>query len=47
MFEDTISSFDKGKIEFFQKVAHGEEKASVEGQDVFRYLKDAVLNRRK
>ena len=43
MFEDTISSFDKGKIEFFQKVAQGEEKASIEGKAVFQYLKETVL----
>jgi hypothetical protein len=43
MFEDTISSLDKGRITFFQKVAQGKEKAPIEGQDVFRYLKETVL----
>ncbi|MEE4266099.1 MAG: hypothetical protein V2I56_25660 [Desulfobacteraceae bacterium] len=45
MFEDTISSLDQDKIALFQKVAQGEEKAPVEGKEVFRYLKEAVLNR--
>jgi hypothetical protein len=45
MFEDTISSFDEGQITLFQKVAQGEQKASIEGKDVFRYLKDAVLKK--
>ena len=47
MFEDPISSLDKGKIKFFQKMAQGEEKAAIEGKEVFRYLKDAVLNKSK
>ena len=47
MFEDTISSLDKGKILLYQKVARGEEKAPIEGQEVFSYLKDAVLNMSK
>jgi hypothetical protein len=47
MFEDKISSFNKGKIAHFQKVAQGEEKAPIDGQDVFRYLKDAVVNKTK
>lgn len=45
MVEDIISSLDKSKIKFFQKIAQGEEKAPVEGKEVFRYLKEAVLNR--
>ena len=43
MVEDTISSFDKGKVALFQKVAQREEKASVESVEVFHYLKEAVL----
>ncbi len=46
MIEDPISSFDKGQIELFQKIARGEEKALMEGQDVFRYLKDAILKQK-
>ena len=43
MFEDTFSSADRGKMALFHKVARGEAKAAIEGVDVFRYLKDAVL----
>ena len=47
MIEEPIGSFDKGQVALFQKIARGEEKASIEGKDVFRYLKDAVLNKSK
>jgi len=43
MMEDEISSLDQAKIEFFRQVAQGKEKPTVEGKEVFRYLKDAVL----
>jgi len=46
MLEEEISSFDRGKIKFFQQVARGEEQASIEGKEVFRYLKDAVLKQK-
>ncbi len=46
IFEDKISSFDSGKMALFQKVARGEEKAPIEGRDVFRYLKETVLKPR-
>ncbi len=46
MLEEKISGFDKAKIEFFQQVAQGKEKAAVEGVDVFRYLKDTVLKQK-
>ena len=42
LLSDPISSFDKPKIEFFQKVAEGKEKASVEGGEVFTYLEKEV-----
>ncbi len=45
IIEEPISSFDKVKIEFFQQVAQGNEKASFEGPDVFKYLKDTVLKK--
>jgi hypothetical protein len=38
-----ISSFDKPKVEFFQQLAQGKEKASVEGSAVFEYLEKEVL----
>jgi len=43
MFEERISSSDRDKMALFQKVARGEAKAAIEGEDVFRYLKDEVL----
>jgi hypothetical protein len=45
MIEDKISSLDKAKIEFFRQVAQGKQKPTVEGQDVFRYLTEAVLGK--
>lgn len=47
MIEDPISSFDKGGLKLFQKIAQGEEKASIEGVEVFRRLKELVLNKSK
>ncbi len=44
MIEEKISSLDKAKIEFFRQVAQGKETPPVEGKEVFRCLKDAVLN---
>jgi hypothetical protein len=43
MIDDKISSFDRKKIEFFQQVAQGNKKAAIEGDEVFEYLKNAVL----
>ena len=43
MIEDEISSLDKAKVEYFQQVAQGKEKPSAEGEEVFRYLSEAVL----
>jgi hypothetical protein len=43
MFEDPISSLNKGNIALFQKIAQGEEKASIEGKEVFQYLTNAVV----
>ena len=45
MIEDKISSLDKSQIEFFQQTAQGKEKPSIEGAEVLRYLKEAVLNK--
>ena len=46
MIEEPIGSFDRGKVELFQKVARGEEKASIEGQEVFKCLKEVVLKQK-
>ena len=43
LIDEQIGSFDKGKIDFFQKVAAGKQKASAEGPDVFQYLRAAAL----
>ena len=43
IIKDQVSDMDKAKIDFFQKVVQGKEKAAVEGTDVFRYLKEAIL----
>jgi hypothetical protein len=46
MIEEPVNSLDKAKTAFFQQVAKGNEKASVEGPDVFQYLKREVLKKR-
>jgi hypothetical protein len=43
LVDQQIGSDDREKIEFVQNVAVGKEKASVEGPDVFQYLKSAAL----
>ena len=43
MTTDKISSLDKAKLTYFHQVARGEEKPDIEGKEVFRYLKEAVL----
>jgi hypothetical protein len=42
LIEASISSFDKEKLDYFRQVAAGNEKADIEGQDVFKYLKDEI-----
>lgn len=44
MIKDQISNLDKTKLAFFQKVIMGKEKATVEGPEVFRYLKEKVMS---
>jgi hypothetical protein len=43
LIDERIGGLDKDKIEFFQKVADGKQKASAEGSDVFFYLKATAL----
>jgi hypothetical protein len=43
IIKDQVSNMDKAKIDFFQKVTKGKEKAAVEGTEVFRYLEKEVL----
>ena len=42
LIDEQIAGFDKGKIEFFQQIVAGKQKASAEGPDVFQYLKAAA-----
>ena len=44
IIEDQVSNMDKTKIDAFQKAIQGKKKADVEGPEVFRYLKEQVLN---
>jgi hypothetical protein len=39
LIDEPISSFDKTRIEIFQQVAEGKQKAAAEGPDVFEHLK--------
>lgn len=43
LIETPVSSFDKKELDYVRQVATGNEKAEIEGADVFRYLKEAVL----
>jgi len=43
IIKDQVSNMDKTKIDFFQQVAQGKQKAAVEGPEVFRYLMEEVL----
>ncbi len=43
IIKDQVSNMDKSKIDFFQQVVKGKEKATFEGTEVFRYLKETVL----
>jgi hypothetical protein len=43
LLSDQISSFDKTKIQRFQQAAEGNEKASIEGSEVFKHLEKEVL----
>ena len=45
MLDTPISSMDSAKIDFFQRVVKGDEKATQEGAEVFEYLKNAILSR--
>jgi hypothetical protein len=42
LIEEQISNFDKDKMELFQQIAAGRQKADVEGPEVFAYLKNSV-----
>ncbi|MGD8659813.1 MAG: hypothetical protein PVH37_07755 [Desulfobacterales bacterium] len=44
MMKDQVSNLDRTKIDIFQKAIQGKEKPDVEGIEVFRYLKEEVMN---
>lgn len=46
LIDERISSFDKTRIELVQQIAAGKQKASLEGPEIFAYLKDAVLKKK-
>ena len=43
LIEEQINSYDREKVNFFREVAAGNQKVDIEGQDVFRYLKDTII----
>ena len=43
MLADQVGNRDQTKLDFFQRVIMGQEKASAEGPEVFEYLKKEVL----
>ncbi len=43
LIKEPISSLDKEKLQSFQQAAQGKREPDLEGQEVFQYLKDAVL----
>jgi hypothetical protein len=47
MLEEEFSSFDKGRIKYYQQAATGKDKPSLEGAEVFQWLKDAVVNKKE
>lgn len=43
LIEEPIGIYDTRRIDFLQQVANGDEKAPMEGEAVFRFLREAVL----
>jgi len=41
-----ISSLDMDKLEFFRQVAQGNEKADIEGKDIFLHLEKLILKKK-
>ena len=46
LIDEQISSFAKTKLELVQQVAAGKKNATIEGTEVFEYLKNKVLKRK-
>ena len=47
LIDERIRSFDKAKIELFQRTVSGNHKASKEGAEVFEYLRKAVISQKE
>ena len=45
LIEKPIGSYDKDQLEYFNRVAAGHEKATFEGEAVFKFLKGAVIEK--
>ncbi|MBL0701346.1 MAG: hypothetical protein JJV92_10750 [Desulfosarcina sp.] len=45
LIDDLIGNYDKGKIELFKQIVAGKTSASLEGEKVFEFLREAVVNR--
>ncbi len=45
LIEKKIGSFDKGEMEYFNQVIAKKQEASKEGADVFKYLKEVVVEK--
>jgi hypothetical protein len=46
LLREPVGTNDKAGLEAYRKIAQGEEKASLEGADVFAWLRDEVLRAR-
>lgn len=44
LIEKPIGSYDKGQLEYFNRVAAGDDKAPIEGEAVFKFLRGAVAD---
>jgi len=47
LIDKRIGSFEKEKIDYYQSIVSGNQKASKEGAEVFEYLRKAVINQKE
>ncbi len=45
LVQDPVGSYDRPRLEHYRRIAAGDEKAPVEGEAVFQFLKKAVLQK--
>ena len=43
LIEEQVGSYAKEKVNYFREVAAGNQKVDIDGPDVFRFLRDAVM----